>query len=554
MLFEVEHDWQASIATPRPKIGERAKTWLLLLLCALWLGFGLVGHAPWKPYEAPTASIIKHMLAGGSWVIPNISGQDHLTNPPLYYLSGTALAKLITPWLSIHDAARLATGLWMTLTLLFVGMTGRELWGTGSGRQTTFIFLGSIGLLISGHLLTPEIAGLCGYSAIFYGIALSRRRPYRAGSVLAAGLATSFLSVGLTPLMVFMATASFLFIFKPWRCKAYIVSLLIGLVIALPIIACWIYLAQLQSPDELKSWLTGGRHVLDNASLWYFIKTLTWYAWPGLPLALWTLWFARSKLLTTPSLQLSLLFFIATLLTLGFGAESRDIEALPLLLPIAAIASGGLIHLRRSYASLLDWFGVMVFGFAGFLIWLGWFAMMTGYPGKLSGRMHKLSLSYVPHINWLALILAVGISCAWALVVFKSKRSNRTAVTDWAVGITMVWVLLISLWLPWLDAAKNYIGVFQSMHSAMPKSYACMTSLHLGDAQRALLDYHQGIHPLAFENVQRLDCDLYLIQDERGRQPETPGAEWSLIWQGKRASDRRESFRLYQYHAVNAVK
>ena len=69
MAFEVEHDWQAHLATPRPRIGESAKTRLLLLLCALWICFGLVGHDPWKPYEPQTISIVKGIVHGGSWVV-----------------------------------------------------------------------------------------------------------------------------------------------------------------------------------------------------------------------------------------------------------------------------------------------------------------------------------------------------------------------------------------------------------------------------------------------------------------------------------------------------
>ncbi len=45
----------------------------------------------------------------------------------------------------------------------------------------------------------------------------------------------------------------------------------------------------------------------------------------------------------------------------------------------------------------------------------------------------------------------------------------------------------------------------------------------------------------------RLDCDLYLIQDTRGDTKIEPGQDWKLIWQGKRASERRESFRLFQH-------
>ena len=78
-----------------------------------------------------------------------------------------------------------------------------------------------------------------------------------------------------------------------------------------------------------------------------------------------------------------------------------------------------------------------------------------------------------------------------------------------------------------------------------------MTTRNVGSFQEAILHYYTGIQPQRFEKVQRLDCDLYLIQDERRREKIDPGQDWELIWTGKRPSDRRESFRLYQLKAAH---
>ena len=85
-----------------------------------------------------------------------------------------------------------------------------------------------------------------------------------------------------------------------------------------------------------------------------------------------------------------------------------------------------------------------------------------------------------------------------------------------------------------------------SLESALPESYACINSKQLGEGQRDLLHYYTNIIVLPLETAQRLDCDLYLIQDTRGETKVEPGQNWKLIWQGKRASERRESFRLFQ--------
>ncbi|HZV61192.1 MAG TPA: glycosyl transferase, partial [Methylophilaceae bacterium] len=173
MAFELEHDWQQNLATPRARIGEKAKTRLLILLCTVWVCIGLLSHQPWKPDEAQSISIINNMLQQGNLAAPIATGENSIANPPLYYLTAAGLATLLSPVLSMHDGARLVTGLWMALTLLLVGMTGRELWGWGAGRQTTFIFLGSVGLVVTAHLLMPEVAALTGVAMGLYALALA---------------------------------------------------------------------------------------------------------------------------------------------------------------------------------------------------------------------------------------------------------------------------------------------------------------------------------------------------------------------------------------------
>lgn len=548
MRFEVDHDWQASLATPRPRVGESAKTRLLLLLCLVWLTFGLVGHHPWKPDEAQTVSIIKHLLDGGAWAIPSMAGEPRLDAPPLYYLSAALSVKLLTPWLAFHDAARIVSGLWMLITLLLVGMTGREMWGLGEGRQTSLIFLGSTGLFLSAHLLNNEIAGLTGMGMALYGLALAPRRPWRAAPLIGSGIGIAFLGGGLISAAIPAVCALLLpVLFVSWRRKSFLTSMPIGLAIALPWIGIWLFAAWQQSPALLNSWLDHAFRPGDAGGVMYFIELLSWYTWPAIPLAAWSLWHYRRQLWQRPQFQLALVFLIVSLTLLGLFAEQRDIEALPLLLPLAVMGGAAIEKLRRGAASALDWFGIMAFGFMGFLVWLGWFAMMTGYPARLAKRMHVLSEAYIPQFHWIAFAAACAITLAWGLVVFKAnKRSNRAAVTDWATGITMVWGLLMTLWLPWLDAAKGYQIMLADMQRALPAHYACVTGRNLGSAQRAVLDYYLDIQAVRFETAQRIDCDLYLVQDERKPKIAEPGVEWELIWQGKRPSDRRERFFLYQ--------
>ena len=100
----------------------------------------------------------------------------------------------------------------------------------------------------------------------------------------------------------------------------------------------------------------------------------------------------------------------------------------------------------------------------------------------------------------------------------------------------------MSLWLPWIDSAKNYAGVMRGVGTVVSDGQ-CLQGDGVGSAQEALLEYYTGIRLASADQ----DCDFLMIQDERGRPKVRPSSkDWELVWQGKRAAERREAFRLYQ--------
>ena len=550
MRFDLDHDWQGNMSTPRAKVGERAKTHLLLVLCAVWLLMGLIGHAPWKPYESHSISTIKTILDTGNMLAPSAASNAEIANPPLYYLSAAALATLLKPLASIlpmHDAARISTGLWMLITLLMVGMTGRELWGKGFGRQTSFVFIGSLGLVLSAHTLMPAVSALTGIATSFYALTLAKRRPYRASILLGLGMAVSFLSTGLQPFAIIVITCLALpGLFSAWRSASFAKVLLLAALSASPFILAWSLLCQHYYPDTFNHWWQLSLLQFNYFHHAYFLKTLLWYAWPALPLAAWGLWRYRSQLLHKPRFQLSLTFFMIALVVIGFG-YAKEVFALPLLIPLTAMAGGSIESLKRGTAGALSWFGLILFGLMSSLIWLGWLAMITGSPAKVKERLTFLSGMTQLNFSMIAFIIATALTLIWLFAVFRSQFSNRSSATNWAIGMTAVWTLLMTLWLPMIDSARSYKNVFTSLKAAMPTQHACVVGNRLGNAQLDLLHYYANLKTQNFEAEGTLNCDLYLIQDEKGRERVELGGDWKLIWSGKRASERRESFRLYQH-------
>ena len=541
MAFEINHDWQGNLATPRARIGTSAKTHLLLILCIIWICSGLIGHQPWKPNEASNISAVKAVL-DGNLLAPTAVGEAGLNNPPLYYLSAALFSKVLSPLLNMHDAARIASGIWMALTLLITGMIGRELWGTGLGRQNTFILLSSIGLVAIAHALMPEVASLTGTAMAFYALALAKRRPFRASALLGFGIGISFLSTGLLTALISMVSAIILPVFfKAWRSKSYAIVLGLAILIASPWLAAWPLLMWYQSPLMLASWWQD-QILFNQPHYLYFLRTLGWFAWPALPIAGWGIWRFRDQLHLKPKFQLILTYFVVAFMLIGLKNQSNDVSTLTLLIPLVAMAGGSAETLKRGAAGALNWFGLMVFGMIGLLIWLGWIAITTGYPAKLATRMQVLSGLETHHTSLSALIIAILITLIWAITI-NNKRSNRAAVTDWAVGATMAWSLLMTLWLPMIDSAKSYQSVMLSLQKAMPKKFDCINGERVGKSQQALLDYYTDLRitPSAEKK-----CHLLLVQTDRYQHLESPESEWRLIWQDKRPADRHEHFSLYK--------
>ncbi len=547
MRFQIDHDWQGNMSTPRARIGENAKTQLLLVLCAIWILFGLIGHAPWKPLESTSITIVKGIIEGGSLIAPLAAGESTLDTPPLYYLTAAVSAQLFSPFLSMHDGARLINAIWVTIILLMVGMTGRELWMRGVGRHATFIMVGTIGLVMNAHSLNTEIAGMASAASGFYALALSKRRPWRASGLLGIALGVGLLTDGLViPIILLSSSLLLMLLFKPWRTASFAKVLITSIIIATPIAGSWLTMLYIQHPTIFSQWLNASLNAFKLHNHFYFLRILLWYAWPALPLAIWGLWRNRDKLFSKPKLQLIIIFFACSLFFLGFSAPSKDIYAMPLLLPLVALGAGSVEYLKRGAASALNWFGITLFGIIGFLIWLGWIAMATGHPAKIKERMLFLSGATSAEIQWIMLIPAILVTAIWLFTCIRAKQGNRSTVTNWAVGMTFGWSLLMSLWLPWIDSAKSYKPVFIGIHKLLPVNTSCMNSLGVGQSQRMLFSYYTSINLKSVETTELLDCNFYLIQDERGVAKMQPSDDWKLIWQGKRAADRKESFRLFQ--------
>ena len=146
--------------------------------------------------DAYSFGLVYHILQSGDWLVPTLAGEPHMDKPPLFYMTAAFFAKLFSPLLELHDGARLASGFYTALTLLFIGLSGRELFGRGRGWTAAIILIGCLGMLVRSHELITDLALLTGCAMMIYGYTLSMRRTLLAGMLIGNGIGIGFMSKG----------------------------------------------------------------------------------------------------------------------------------------------------------------------------------------------------------------------------------------------------------------------------------------------------------------------------------------------------------------------
>ena len=523
---------------------------VLAALCALYLLPGLVGHDPWKGDDATHFGVVFSMLEGGHWLLPHLAGEPWLDSPPLYHWVAAVLARTLGLVLPLHDAARLATGLFAAIMIASLGGATLRFIGQEAARGAILIAIGCLGLLVHVHEVQPAMVHLAATAALYLGLALLPEHPRRGGLLAGAALGLGFLAVGLPALITLGPLLMLLpLISSHLRTPQAARGMLAALAIAAPLILAWPLALYMKDPAACAAWW--GRELADlhtsrdiALSLWSFLKLLSWFAWPAIPLAAWTLWKERRRLLE-PRTLIPLTSFVILLAVQSVFSEPRSLNALPLLPPLILLAAPATLSLRRGAANSFDWFGMMLFTLLASLVWLGWTAMTTGVPLRLAKNFARLVPDFTASFSLVALAAALVLTLGWLWLVFTSPRFPQRGTVHWAAGLTLCWGLLMALWLPMIELDRSYRKVAVAIKAALPQGEQCIVGRGLGSTQRASFHYFAGIRTLKETHPSAGNCKLYLSQGTTQKETLPPGTGWRKIWEGGRPSDRFERFRLY---------
>jgi 4-amino-4-deoxy-L-arabinose transferase-like glycosyltransferase len=550
----------AHAVAPRPDdrfvLGTR--TWAFLVLVALYVLPGLAGHEPWKQDEAYIMDIVHDMLATGDAIVPRTAGETFMEKPPLFYWVAGMLATVTAPVLAPHDGARLAVGCFILLTCAAMVQCGRRWVDAQFGRTTVFVLLACFGLAAYAHLMLTDLALLAGVAVGMAGLPHWRTRPVASGLQVGTGVGIGFLGKGLLAPGVFGLAALLLpLCFARWRARAYARTLLVALLAALPWLTLWPIMLWLRSPALFHDWFwlnNIGRFVGFSVPLLgaphdhgFWSRNLPWIAFPAAPLALMALWRARGTLRTDERLQSAAVLAAVTLGVLVASASARGGYALPLLPPLALLGAQCARTLPPRVEAAWCWCARILFGGSALLVWLAW-AYVIATPGPLG--VHALAIQLAPHpdrhVDALRLACALAGTGAATWLMFLC-RPRQAALQTWVVGITLCWGLLATLFLPWVDEVKSFRQVFHSLQRTLGPGTPCLASYGLGESERAMLHYYDGIVTERLEVQPSSRCTLILLENPVHVLPRcSDAATWQPLWEGARPAERHEHFWLFR--------
>lgn len=543
--------------------------WALLAVWCMVVVPGLFHRDPWRGDDATGFGVMWTMATGSwkDWFLPNVVGLGLHDPGPASYWTGAVFIYLWGGWIGADEAARLANlflaalaslGLWYSVNTLarrpdvqpqmlaFGGQPEPREYGRAIADGALLLMLATLGLLVRTHQTVMEPMIWAASMGALWGMVRSLDKPWQGAILLGGSAALLLLSLGLAAALVPAAAACYLVFFsKDWRTLGvHWLLLAVSVCVALATAWWWATLSVPGGHEYLSSWMklqVPGWWVVNLDAWAYFLRNATWFWWPIWPMALITIWLWRRQYQAAP-FALATAFLGAGFFYWAFGKAPTQVSFVLLVPPVVLLAAFGLPVLKRSVANLIDWFALLGFSMFAFLIWLGWLATMVGWPPKIANNFIKLAPGFVFEFRWIYFMVALLATTWWGWVVYWRIHSRpavlwRSAVLS-SAGIALVWTLSMTLHVEYIDYLKSYRPVSAQIRQHLP-AQDCVQTQGVGHAERASLAY---LHGIRFGK----QCDYLLRYQSSARTAQRVDSMWKPVWEGRRPSERRERFSLYQ--------
>jgi hypothetical protein len=179
-------------------------------------------------------------------------------------------------------------------------------------------------------------------------------------------------------------------------------------------------------------------------------------------------------------------------------------------------------------------------------------ASWTGFPAQWARNIYKLAPGFTPQFKWWPFIIALLSTCAWVWVLFWRSRYESRALWKSIVfssgGLVLVWTLLATLAMPWLDYTRSYESAGKSLSQQIPVQTSCVRGLDLSQSARGAIYYYAHV-PFVPTNPEfdKVTCPYIITQERQLKLDSRIKTEqviqinqqpWQVIWIGERVSER----------------
>lgn len=533
----------------------------LMLLCVVYVFIGTFDRGPWKSMDLTSLGYMLSLVQGKSDIFHlQLAGIVPELDALLPYWVGMLAIQTFSS-LSPDLAARLTFSvfclfgmfcLWQGIYFLarnphaqpvafaFGGEANPKDYARAIADGGLLAYLACLGLAVPSHEITPMAFQLQLVCVFFAGAASLHFYPIK--GLMGICVAAVLLTLSGAPTL---ATLLLVGVMGMWhqnpQSHKWQIWILLGTLVSLIGMGLFIDLWQWRIVEtaEFKT------KFKEN------IELMLWFLWPAWPMAAWTLWKWRGQWrnqVWTQHLTLPVFLFVITLM--ASVLTSNPDRTLLLVLPsIAALAAFSLPTLRRSVAALIDWFTLIFFTVCAVAVWGVWLSLETGVPAQPARNVFRLVPGYTYEFNLLALITAAVVTLVWLRIV--AWRIGRHPSAIWkslvlpATGVVLCWVLLMTLWLPFLDHAMNYKAWTLQLKEIIGEPQ-CVSFSRLDRHQIAGFSFHGNI---TFEPVKNNQSCKWLLNKPQGTDPiflTVDTTKWLFVKTIQRPGDKSDTVQIFQ--------